>query len=52
MSTRNHIQLDGPHRTRLHQRRVRRQLVALAVVTLALIAGPFIASAIYLFTGG
>ena len=52
MSTRHHIELDGPHRSRLHQRRVRRQLVALAVLTLALIAGPFIASAIHLFTGG
>ncbi|CAM3620953.1 hypothetical protein [Delftia tsuruhatensis] len=52
MSTRHHIELDGPHRSRLHQRRARRQLVAVAVLTIALIAGPFIASAIHLFTGG
>lgn len=47
-----HIELDGPHRSRLHQRRVRRQVQALMAIAAGLIAGPFIASAIHLFTGG
>ncbi|WP_289241695.1 hypothetical protein [Delftia sp.] len=52
MSTRHHIELDGPHRSRLHQRRVRRQLLALGILAIALIGGPFIASAIHCLTGG
>ena len=32
MNTRR-IELDGPHRSRLHQRRVRRQLLALGILS-------------------
>lgn len=50
--SRPRIELDGPHPNRRHQRIVRRQLVGLTGIAAALIAGPFIASAIHLFTGG
>lgn len=50
--SRPRIELDGPHPNCRHQRIVRRQLQALVAIAAALIAGPFIASAIHLFTGG
>lgn len=52
MSARHPIQIDGPHRSRRHLRRVRRQCLALAALALALIGSPFIASAIHHLAGG
>jgi len=51
MNTRR-IELDGPHRSRLHQRRVRRQLLALGIRAAALICSPCIALLIHSLTGG
>lgn len=45
-----HIEIDGPYRSRMHQRRVRQQLAALTAA-MVLLASPYIALAIHRFAG-